>query len=226
MISLLCPSRGRPKAAIDLYKSFIDTQKFKNEILFALQNDDEQLSVYIELFEKHSINYTVSESRPTTYLWNSLADIAKGDLLTLIGDDVIIETKNWDEIVETYASKISDKLFVITVNEGRTRKIDGRMTCPHPIVHKKWLETFGFFVPPFFQHRYIDTYLQNLAIAVDRFIEIPEVSFKHLKFNYWKDNTGQKSRKWLEYDKFIYENVSSRYFEKDLEVLRNKIFYK
>ena len=34
MISLLCPSRGRPKAAIDLYKSFIDTQKFKLKVIF------------------------------------------------------------------------------------------------------------------------------------------------------------------------------------------------
>ena len=40
MISLLCPTRGRPKEAERLLKSFQNTQKNENEILFYVQNDD------------------------------------------------------------------------------------------------------------------------------------------------------------------------------------------
>ena len=49
MISLLCPTRGRPKEAERLLKSFQKTQKNENEILFYVQNDDkfkEQVTKY------------------------------------------------------------------------------------------------------------------------------------------------------------------------------------
>ena len=228
MISLLCPTRGRPKQALNLYKSFINTQSDINELHFCIQREDSFFDEYVNLFKINGIEkYFVSESMPTSYLWNQMAFAAKGDLLTLIGDDVEILTKGWDKIIENEASKYADKIFVITVDDGRTDKPQSKfMRCPHPTVHKKWLETLGYFVPPFFMHRYLDKYTQNLAIELDRFIEIKEVIFDHLKFNYSKDNTGRRSRNWINYDHYIYEKVSGKYFSKDLEILQNNILNK
>lgn len=225
MISLLCPTRGRPKQALNLYKSFIKTQANNNELNFCIQKDDSLFDEYLSLFKLNGIEkYFVSESMPTSYLWNQMAFIAKGDLLTLIGDDVEIVTRGWDNIIENKASKYSDKMFVITVDDGRKDKAQGKfMRCPHPTVHKEWVRTLGYFVPPFFMHRYLDKYTQNLAIKINRFIEIKEVVFNHLKFNYSKDATGQRSRSWINYDQYMYEKVSGRYFEKDLALLKNNI---
>jgi hypothetical protein len=97
------------------------------------------------------------------------------------------------------------------------------MRCPHPTIHKKWIEVLGYFVPPFFMHRYLDKYTQDLAIQINRFIEIKDVVFNHLKFNFSNDETGKRSRKWINYDKYIYEKVSGKYFAKDLEILKNNI---
>jgi len=225
MISLLCPTRGRPKQALNLYKSFIKTQANNNELNFCIQKDDSLFDEYLNLFKLNGIEkYFVSESMPTSYLWNQMAFMAKGDLLTLIGDDVEIVTKGWDNIIENKASKYSDKIFVITVDDGRKDKAQGKfMRCPHPTVHKEWVKTLGYFVPPFFMHRYLDKYTQNLAIKINRFIEIKEVVFNHLKFNYSKDATGQRSRSWINYDQYMYEKVSGRYFDKDLAILKNNI---
>ena len=111
MISFLCPTRGRPKQAIDLYKSFINTQSNKNELLFCIQKEDILYQEYINVFKINGISkYFTSESMPTSYLWNQMAFSAKGDLLTLIGDDVEILTKGWDEKIEAEAKKYKDNI--------------------------------------------------------------------------------------------------------------------
>jgi len=223
MISFLCPTRGRPKQAISLYKSFMSTQSNQNELLFCIQKEDNLYQEYINVFKLHGISkYFTSESMPTSYLWNQMAFSAKGDLLTLIGDDVVIKTPGWDERIETEAKKFADNIYVITVDDGRKDRQQGKfMRCPHPTVHKKWVEVLGYFVPPFFMHRYLDSYTKDLAIEIGRYIEIKDIIFDHLKFNFSRDSTGIRSRKWINYDKYIYEKVSGKYFAKDLEILRN-----
>ena len=223
MISFLCPTRGRPKQAISLYKSFMATQSNQNELLFCIQKEDNLYQEYINVFKLHGISkYFTSESMPTSYLWNQMAFSAKGDLLTLIGDDVVIKTSGWDERIETEAKKFADNIYVITVDDGRKDRQQGKfMRCPHPTVHKKWVEVLGYFVPPFFMHRYLDSYTKDLAIEIGRYIEIKDIIFNHLKFNFSGDSTGIRSRKWINYDKYIYEKVSGKYFAKDLEILRN-----
>ena len=179
MISFLCPTRGRPEQAINLYKSFVNTQSNENELLFCIQKEDHFYKEYIKIFKLNGISkYFTSESMPTSYLWNQMAFSAKGNLLTLIGDDVEILTKGWDEKIEAEAKKFNDNIYVITVDDGRKDKQQGKfMRCPHPTINKKWIEVLGYFVPPFFMHRYLDTYTRNLAIEINRFIEVKEVVF-------------------------------------------------
>tara|TARA_E500000178_G_scaffold296720_1_gene303068 strand:- start:10 stop:693 length:684 start_codon:yes stop_codon:yes gene_type:complete len=225
MISLLCPTRSRPQAALNLYNSFIKTQKFNNELIFCLQKGDDKIEQYISLFKSHNIaSYFIVDSMPTCYLWNQMALHSKGDLLTLIGDDVEILTKDWDEKILHASNKFDDKIFVITVDDGRQDKKQGAtMRCPHPTVHRKWVEALGYFVPPFFMHRYLDKYTSDLAIEIERFIELPDIVFNHLKFDYARDNTGKRSRKWLNYDEYVYKNIAKRYFDIDLALLKKKI---
>ena len=97
------------------------------------------------------------------------------------------------------------------------------MRCPHPTVHKRWIELLGYFVPPFFMHRYLDKYTSDLAINIGRFIEIKDVVFNHLKKDFFDDATGKRSRNWTNYDEYIYEKVSKRYFIKDIEILKENI---
>ena len=208
-----------------MYKSFISTQSNNNELLFCIQKEDRLYEEYINIFKINGISkYFTSESMPTSYLWNQMAFNAKGDLLTLIGDDVEILTKGWDKRIEAEAKKFSDNIYVITVDDGRKDKQQGNfMRCPHPTIHKKWIELLGYFVPPFFMHRYLDKYTQDLAIQINRYIEIKDVTFNHLKFDFSGDGTGKRSRNWINYDKYIYEKVSGKYFIKDLEILKKNI---
>jgi len=226
MISLLCPTRGRPNQAERLIKSFLNTQKNQNQILFYVADDDDCKEQYYELFNKYKIGFYRGPPMSTSFIWNFLAHQATGEMVTLIGDDVEIKTKNWDEIF-IQANKIyEDKIYVLTVDDGRQDRFaqnDGRMRCDHPTVNKKWIQTLKYFVPPFFMHRYLDTYTRSLAIKIDRFIEVKEVVFEHLKFETISDKTGKLSRSWFDHDKHIYETLSKRYYKVDLELLKKTI---
>ena len=92
-VSLLCPTRGRPERALSCLNSILSTQQNNNEILFCLQEDDPALSKYSSEIKSRSI---ISKPRSTSYYWNLLAEKSTGDLLVLMGDDVIIKTPNWD----------------------------------------------------------------------------------------------------------------------------------
>ncbi len=226
MISLLCPTRGRPNQAERLIKSFLNTQKYQNQILFYVADDDECKEQYYELFNKYKIGFYRGPQMSTSFIWNFLAHQATGEMVTLIGDDVEIKTKNWDQIFIEANDIYKDKIYVLTVDDGRQDSFaqnDGRMRCDHPTVNKRWIQTLKYFVPPFFMHRYLDAYTRRLAIQIDRFIEIKEVVFEHLKFETISDKTGKLSRSWFDHDKHIYETLAKRYYDVDLELLKKTI---
>ena len=59
-------------------------------------------------------------------------------------------------------------------------KPNQKLACPHPTVHKDWVKTL-LFCTSFFMHRYLDKYTADLAININRYIEIKDVTFNHLK---------------------------------------------
>ena len=226
MISLLCPTRGRPQQAERLIKSFLNTQKNENQLLFYVANDDERKEQYYELFKRYKIGFYKGPPMSTSFIWNFLANEAAGEMVTLLGDDVVIKTKYWDEIFVEANKTYNDKIYVLTMDDGRHDRYaqkDGRMRCDHPTVNKKWVQTLKYFVPPFFMHRYLDTYTRNLAIEINRFIEIKDVIFEHLKFETISDSTGKLSRSWIDHDKYVYETLAKRYYEVDLKLLKNTL---
>jgi hypothetical protein len=109
MISLLLPTRGRPHLMKDLVASYRENShnKEQNELLIYLQNDDNSVPEYVNVFQeinlKQDRDFFILNPYPTGHMWNLLADKAKGDLLCLMGDDVVIETPGWDRQIEEAA---------------------------------------------------------------------------------------------------------------------------
>lgn len=222
MISLLCPTRSRVSQAKVLLESIRKTEKNKNQVLFYIQDDDPQKQKYVEMFnEMGHKDYIIEPWQPTGYMWNRLSDIAKGELLCLMGDDVVMETPGWDEKIEEAAKQYPDGIYVITTKDGR-KEDDKNLGCPHPVVNRKWKETLGYFVPPQFMHRYLDTFTKKMAQAVGRYIQLWDVRFDHQKEKHNKDETGKKSREWLTFDKYAWEH-SQRWFQTDIELLKKTI---
>jgi|TARA_B100000035_G_scaffold314487_1_gene330919 hypothetical protein len=233
MISFCCPSRGRPELAKRLVDTATETQKGNTEFLFYLNDDDEKLEQYKDLLdEKH---YTIGPNQSTCYSWNLMAERANNDIVMLMGDDVRVQTKNWDSIISAEFDKYEDKILMVVPSDGRrkgnknltkntTLWPDEPLPAAHFAVHKKWVSTLGYLAPPFFWHWHVDTYTQKVARKLNRCLYLPTVTFKAKKII--NDNAGKQIRKNFNInyrDNFVWSKVRDRHLQADVNALKEKI---
>ena len=237
MISILCPSRGRPKLAkrmIDtVYNTVSDAKNI--EFLLYLNEDDPTLEEYKTLINKK--HYTVGPNQSTCYSWNQLAEKAKFDILFLAGDDIQFMTKNWDlniiKVFEMFPDKIcmaapfdgngkGNGAALLTNEEPYQLKEDERVGSPHFAVHRNWIAALGYFVPPFFWHWYVDTYNQTVAKKIGRCFYLTKTLVKAKKI---LDNTGEQVRTNLNIalrDDYVWTKIQ-RHLDTDVAKLKEFI---
>ena len=225
MISICCPSRGRPTLAKRMADSALTTAKNKNiEILFYLNHDDAELENYKKLLKDFNVN--VGPDQSTCLSWNQLSDRAIHDYVFLMGDDVIFETQNWDEKVINEFEKHKDRLLVVGPWVGKNIKGSNKKTkaCPHYIVHKNWINALGYLAPPIYWHFYVDTHTQEVAAGLDRYVWLENVICRTKKII--DDDTGKRVRKHLSIalrDGHVWKTVSQRYIQADISLLKPKL---
>ena len=207
MITLCVPSRGRPELAKRMYDSaYLNCNHPKNvEIRFYLNEDDPLLDTYLKMLP-HA-NLWIGPNQSTSFSWNRLAYRAKHDIVCLMGDDVQINTKNWDKMIFDEFELSKDKILCVVPWTGRPRgyteeqlEIKGRYVCgkketlpaPHFAVHKKWIEVLGYMCPPQFWHFYVDTYTQKVARKLGRCIYRADIEWRVKKI---EDDTAKQVRK-------------------------------
>ena len=232
MISFCCPSRGRPELAKRLVDTATSTQKGETEFLFYLNDDDPALEKYKDLLdEKH---YTVGPNQSTCYSWNLMARKAKHDIVMLMGDDVQVQTTDWDEKIKKQIDEYKDKILMVVPSDGRTKgtlnltdKIklwpDKPLPAAHFAVHKNWVNALGYLAPPFFWHWHVDSYTQKVARKLGRCLYLPTVVFKAKKMF---DDTGEQVRKHLNInnrDNFVWDKVKKRHLNTDIKALQDFI---
>ena len=233
MISFCCPSRGRPNLAKRLVDTATETQKGQTEFLFYLNDDDEKLEEYKDLLdEKH---YTIGPNQSTCYSWNLMCDKASHDIVMLMGDDVQVKTKDWDQLIVEQFDKYEDKILMVVPSDGRrkgTKNLgnevklweDKPLPAAHFAVHKNWTNTLGYLAPAFFWHWNVDTYTQKVARKLNRCLYLPTVEFKAKKII--NDNAGKQIRHNLNIakrDEFVWIKVRDRHLQTDVNLLKEKL---
>ena len=233
MISFCCPSRGRPDLAKRLVDTATETQKGQTEFLFYLNDDDEKLEEYKDLLdEKH---YTIGPNQSTCYSWNLMCDKASHDIVMLMGDDVQVKTKDWDQLIVEQFDKYEDKILMVVPSDGRrkgTKNLgnevklweDKPLPAAHFAVHKNWTNTLGYLAPAFFWHWNVDTYTQKVARKLNRCLYLPTVEFKAKKII--NDNAGKQIRHNLNIakrDEFVWIKVRDRHLQTDVNLLKEKL---
>jgi hypothetical protein len=232
MISFSCPSRGRPDLAKRLVDTATETQKGQTEFLFYLNDDDEKLEEYKDLLdEKH---YTIGPNQSTCYSWNLMANKASHDIVMLMGDDVQIQTQDWDQLIVDEFNKYEDRILMVVPSDGRRKGTqnlgkevklweDKPLPAAHFAVHKNWINTLGYLAPPYFWHFFVDSYTQKVARKLNRCLYLPTVVFKAKKIF---DKTGEQVRTNLNIgnrDKFTWSKVRDRHLEADINLLKEKM---
>ena len=233
MISFCCPSRGRPELAKRLVDTATETQYGETEFLFYLNDDDPKLEQYKDLLDEKL--YTVGPNQSTCYSWNLMCENATNDVVMLMGDDVRVQTKDWDKLIVNEINKYVDRILMVVPSDGRIKTSgklgnepklwgDEPLGAAHFAVHKNWTNTLGYLAPVFFWHWHVDSYTQKVARKLGRCLYLPTVQFKAKKII--NDDAGKQIRKNFNInlrDNYVWKKVRDRHLNNDVATLKKFI---
>jgi len=179
-ISICCPTRGRPANMRRLSKWIMDRSSHPEniELLFYVDNDDvESINQAAEMVTNppgHAVGYLVGPRLDLSKLNNILAKDASNDIIFILGDDVVVESDGWDDIVYEQFERTEDKIMVLYGEDGVQDRI-----ATHFLIHKNWVDTLGYVVPPIFPGDWQDEWITDVAVTIKRLVFDPRLKFMH-----------------------------------------------
>lgn len=179
MISLMTPSRGRPEQLKRMAHSARETASGRVEIVVWLDADDPSLTENIRVCREEEILYLLGPRNIIhSARWDKCLTLATSDILAHANDDIIFRTPGWDGMVEEFFEASVDKLWVVGGDDGY---LHSQELAPHPIVHRRWLHTLGYIIPPYFDGEYGDMWVSDLANRIERKAFLPFLC-EHMHF--------------------------------------------
>jgi hypothetical protein len=173
VISVLCPTRGRPDSMRRMAESARETAVGEVEILFYVDEDDRRSR---RTAERLGAGVVTGERIVLSQMWNVLAEKASGDIVMQCGDDVVFRTPGWDVRVEEVFARYPDRVVFVYGDDLYWSTFHGT----HGFVHKRWIEAVGYFLPPHFSCDWSDVWLNQVAAAVGRIVYLPDVITEHM----------------------------------------------
>jgi len=163
MISVLLPTRNRPHFLKRLVDSIRETSTVQPEIVVYIDNDDLESP---PMAEQLGLVTIIGPRIIMTDYWNQCYKKATGNIVMQMGDDVIFRTPGWDVMVEDEFEKWPDKLVLV---HGDDLDVNFRSRFgTHSCVHRRWVETLGYFIPPYFSSDNGDRWLMAVADFLGR----------------------------------------------------------
>jgi glycosyltransferase involved in cell wall biosynthesis len=202
MISILCPSRGRPTLLAESIGSLRDQATTSLELLVAADEDDsETVQVARGLDATVVVSERVGYSNLHVY-YNGLAKQASGDWLLLWNDDATMLTASWDRAIEGLPAGV----LVADLQSYHSPDL-----CCFPAVRYVAVTAVGGFSP---HTPHCDTYWQDLGRATET-IRSVDVHVRHDRFDvngmnhdqtYLDGQAGYRSAEY--YSEFVQSAIS------------------
>jgi hypothetical protein len=165
LVSVLIPSRGRPKLYERAVASLLDNASNPDDIEILARLDEDDYRQY------ENCTGTLLVDRSLGYLGqheynNQLAQIATGKWLMIGNDDEICQSAGWDEIIASYGDQLCE--LSLASNHGRD------YAC-FPVVPRRWFEICGHLS----LDCRIDSWLAEVAHGAGCFIEEDRIFILH-----------------------------------------------
>lgn len=193
-IALLLPTRER----MNLKLTFLLTALARCEnpcnftIYFGIDKDDPTLdrckklasiinNLKIVEFEPEGIKTNIHK------LWNILAKESTEEIISMVGDDMMFQSDNWDaKILEEFASdKCPDKFKLVCGSDGfRQDQFPSWL-----FIHRFYMEKTGYFLREDFIRNWVDQWLDQIYKSFNRKVYRPDILIRH---NHWVFNAMEK----------------------------------
>jgi glycosyltransferase involved in cell wall biosynthesis len=200
MISIVLPTRKRHTALTDMVESALSTADDTTQVEFCIYVDEDDTEtkecVGVMSYKGISIKHTTSPtSLNLSQMWNyAYEHIATGDIIMLCADDIRFRSKSWDTRVRQTIDKYEDKIVLVYGDD----LIHGENLSTHPFVHRKWIETSGFWLPPYFVSDFVDLWLNDVSRDLGRRVFLPDVITEHLHHTVGKASIDETTTARLE----------------------------
>lgn len=156
-ISILVPTRSRPEKMLRLVQNVAGYRNI--EVVIGVDEDD-PTPFTAEMIPEGANAKIVLRPRHETLgaVFNTLASNSRGQWLMAMGDDYVIDTPDWPQIVLNCGKQLPRNA--------------GVMYCRDPLhpgfptifcISRDQYAKLGYFVPPFFPYWFIDTWWDELA---------------------------------------------------------------
>lgn len=176
LISVLCPTRNRPDSVRELIGTALETADGPIEIIFYLDLDDPSADKVRAMLAGGDLRAVAGDRIVLSQCWNECAAVARGEILMQCGDDIRFRTPGWDSEVRAIFDRIPDRIALV---HGRDGHQDHRLAT-HGFLHRRWVDTVGYFVPPIFASDYNDQWLTEVADMLGRRVYLPGVYTEHM----------------------------------------------
>lgn len=195
MISLLCPTRGRPDNMRRFAESVNDTRGLTVEIVWYVDSDDDASVETARALLREGLRSNII-SGPRLILsqyWNRCMTAAAGDVLGCMADDIVFRTPGWDLAVTDAFEAFPDRICFVHGSDGWT---DSKVIGTHGFLHRNWVHAVGYFIPPYFAHDYADTWLTDVSDELDRRVQI-DILTEHM---HWLARKAHRDQTYAEHD--------------------------
>lgn len=153
--------------------SAFDTADTEVEFVFYVDRDD---ASSLDTIAHYGGKVIVGDRVVLSEMWNRCAERATHDVMMHCGDDIVFRSDHWDSIVLNEFEQVPDKILLVYGRDG----FQDEKLGTHSFIHRNWVDTVGYFVPPYFSSDYNDTWLNEVAVALGRRKYVPEIYTEHM----------------------------------------------
>lgn len=191
-LAVLCTSRNRLKNATRCYEYFLKNSSDQSDFYLIIRQDEQELYRPLDckkIVVSDSPRYGMSD--PLNEGVRQLLDKHWYDYVYFLGDDHVIQTKNWDEIFINYLSTVKNNIGIVYGND-LLRKEQLPTAC---LVSSKIIKELGHMCYPKLCHLYIDNYWKDLGLGCGILKYFDDVVIEHFHFANKKSEMDENYQK-------------------------------
>lgn len=186
-IAVLLPTRSRTDALTASVTSIVDLAHdvSRIQLVFGFDDDDKIgldhfATVIKPMLDQRGVDYEAQAFKSMGYAglnryYNHLAKSTSADWLFVWNDDAVMETQDWDQVIEQYTGEF--KLLKVHTHNDHPYSI-------FPIMPRAWYDLMNHLS----RHQMIDAELSQLAFLLD-IMQVIEVDVTHNQVELTKDAT-------------------------------------
>lgn len=219
MISLIHPSRGRPKKAFNTAFKWIENVGCEIEYILSIDEDDSEREFYAmpPSLLGGSRKLIVRKNRSAIDAINNAAKICKGDIIIQMAEDFDC-LENWGlKLIEETNGKTD---WILKTQDGIQKWL-----ITLPIMDRTYYNRFGYIYHPDYLHMFCDTELSCIADLTGRKLE-SNLLFAHNHYSTGKsekDEISERADKTWEQGKAVFKKHYKENFGLKHEDVKGKI---